>query len=431
VTVNEPVKEKEAAEFLRFIKHSEYSIVDQLNKQPAKISVLSLLLNSEAHRNALLKVLNEAYVPHDIAIGQLDQLISNITADNYISFSDDEIPQGGRGDYKALHITTYCKGAILPKVLVDNGSALNVMPISCLNRLPVDSSYLRKAHSRVRAFDGTCREVAGTITIPLQIGPCTYEIDFHVMDISPSYNCLLGRPWIHSAGAVPSSLHQKLKFIIENKVVTIGGEEDIIAATSTDAPYIEPNEDIPESSFQSFEFVNATYIKEGTPVVKPHLSRSTHTGLKLTVGKGARAGRGLGKSLQGIAKALKVTTQMDKRGLGFKQNGQQKRRQIQKARERRVAGLLGQELDQEPFTLPPLYHSFRSGGWMRSDMREDIDPTGPLMILNSVLENLSINAIEEQDTSEASRGINMCPPGFVPSTWTETEIPVLFGKASK
>ena len=43
--LNEPVSEAEANEFLKFIKHSEYSIVEQLHKLPAKISLLSLMLN--------------------------------------------------------------------------------------------------------------------------------------------------------------------------------------------------------------------------------------------------------------------------------------------------------------------------------------------------------------------------------------------------
>ena len=59
------------------------------------------------------------------------------------------------------------------------------------------------------------------------------------MDISPSYNCLLGRPWIHIAGAVPSTLHQNIKFVIEGQLVSIVAEEDIIAATSSGAPYVE------------------------------------------------------------------------------------------------------------------------------------------------------------------------------------------------
>ena len=61
--INEPVTEKETEEFLKFIKHSEYSIVEQLHKLPAKISLLALMMNSKPHREAILKVLKQAYVP--------------------------------------------------------------------------------------------------------------------------------------------------------------------------------------------------------------------------------------------------------------------------------------------------------------------------------------------------------------------------------
>ena len=62
-SINEPVTELEADEFLKFLKHSEYSIVEQLHKLPAKISLLALMLNSEPHREAVLKILKQAYVP--------------------------------------------------------------------------------------------------------------------------------------------------------------------------------------------------------------------------------------------------------------------------------------------------------------------------------------------------------------------------------
>ena len=75
--------------------------------------------------------------------------------DNYISFSDDEIPPDGHGSTKALHITTKVKDCILPKVLIDNGSSLNIMPLSTLMRLPVDRSYMKHSKIVVRDFDGT------------------------------------------------------------------------------------------------------------------------------------------------------------------------------------------------------------------------------------------------------------------------------------
>ena len=114
--------------------------------------------------------------------------------DNYILFSDDEIPPNGRGSTKALHITTKVKDFTLPKVLIDNGSSLNVMPLSTLMRLLVDRSYMKHTKTVVRAFDGTRWEVIGEIEIEVQIGPCTFNVEFQVMDISPSYNCLLRRP---------------------------------------------------------------------------------------------------------------------------------------------------------------------------------------------------------------------------------------------
>ncbi|XP_040955952.1 uncharacterized protein [Gossypium hirsutum] len=247
--VNEPVTESEAREFLKFLKHSEYSVIEQLRKQPTRISVLTLLLSSEVHRNALMKVLNETYVANNISVNKLDRMVGNVSADNFIFFNDDEIPSGGMGSTKALHITTHCNGYMLLGVLIDNGSALNILPLSILNRLPVDSSYMKTCQNIVRVFDGTERRVMGRIEIPLLIGPSTYEVDFLVMDIKPSYNCLLGRPWIHSAGAVPSSLHQKLKLVTEGRLVTINVEEDIIAAVTSDAPYVGTEEEAIECSF--------------------------------------------------------------------------------------------------------------------------------------------------------------------------------------
>ena len=82
------------------------------------------------------------------------------------------------------------------------------------------------------------------------------------MDISPFYNCLLGRLWIHIAEAVPSTLHQKIKFVTKGQLVCVSVEEDMIAATSSGVPYVETDEKAMECSFRSLEFVNAMYIVE-------------------------------------------------------------------------------------------------------------------------------------------------------------------------
>ena len=58
---------------------------------PSKISILSLLLNFEAHRDALMKILGQAFVNLDVTIGQFDGIVGNITACNNLYFSDEEL----------------------------------------------------------------------------------------------------------------------------------------------------------------------------------------------------------------------------------------------------------------------------------------------------------------------------------------------------
>ena len=112
----------------------------------------------------------------------------------------------------------------------------------------------------VRAFDGTRREVRGEIDLPVQIGPHTCQVTFQIMDINPPYSCLLGRPWIHSVGVVPSTLHQKLKFVVEGHLVIVSGEEDILVSCPSSMPYVEAAEESLETVFQSFEVVSISSV---------------------------------------------------------------------------------------------------------------------------------------------------------------------------
>ncbi|KAH1210251.1 hypothetical protein GmHk_15G044611 [Glycine max] len=51
----EEVSLEEASEFLRIIQQSEFKVIEQLNKTPARVSLLELLMSSEPHRALLVK----------------------------------------------------------------------------------------------------------------------------------------------------------------------------------------------------------------------------------------------------------------------------------------------------------------------------------------------------------------------------------------
>lgn len=80
----------------------------------------------------------------------------------------------------------------------------------------------------VKAFDGSKRVVMGEVDFNIRIGHHVFTIPFEVMNINPTYNYLLGRPLIHAANAVTSTLHQKLKFVINDKLVIISREKYMV-----------------------------------------------------------------------------------------------------------------------------------------------------------------------------------------------------------
>jgi hypothetical protein len=103
---------------------------------------------------------------------------------------------------------------------------------------------------------------------------------------------LLGRPWLHTTGAVPSSLYQKMKFIVGNQLVTILVEEPISIYNDSSVPYIDGNT-TPEASFHSFEFVSVIHK---VAAVKPKMSEAIMTMAKEFIRVGFQPSQGLGSS---------------------------------------------------------------------------------------------------------------------------------------
>jgi len=170
-------------ELLQIIKKSDYRVVDQLMQTPSKISILSLWINSDVHKEALMKVLEQAFVDHDVIVGQFEGIVGNITACNNLSFSEEELPAEGKNHNLALHISVNCKTDALSNVLVDIGSSLNVMAKATYDQLSYKDPPLRRSGVMVKAFDGSRKNFLGEVDLPITIGSHVFQITFQVMDI--------------------------------------------------------------------------------------------------------------------------------------------------------------------------------------------------------------------------------------------------------
>jgi len=397
------ITDEDASEFLKFIQQSEYKVVDQLNRMPARASLLELLMYSTSHRKLLMKNLSGAHVEQDLSLDKFEGIVSHITTNNYLTFNEDEIPSDGRGHNKALHISVKCMDHFISCVLVDNGSSLNIMPKTTLNKLSSDGIHLHPSTMVVRAFDGSKREVIGKVELLVQVSPCTFQIVFQVMDILPAYSCLLGRPWIHTAGVVPSTLHQKLKFLIDDKLIIVSIEGDLVVYGSTSTPYIEATKEVLETSFQAMEIVSTTYVKPF--MVNPCLSNASLMMAKTMMKEGYKYGSGLGVNGKGSVMQLKLVENKERYGLGYKPTHAYQRRIIEERIERSRAKIEGRESRTKEIPMCSLDQSFYSTGWINVDQ---------------------VAAIEQRHRYQNFNLVHPCLPNEQIGNWKSVDIPVVF-----
>ena len=65
----------------------------------------------------------------------------------------------------------------------------------------------------------------GQISFPVMTKGKEVMVNFIVVNAFSPYTAILGRPWIHAMGAVPSTLHMKVKFSTEDGVVVVRGDQ--------------------------------------------------------------------------------------------------------------------------------------------------------------------------------------------------------------
>ena len=104
---------------------------------------------------------------------------------------------------------------------MDDGFVINICPLQILPNLGVKVEELTKSDLVIRAYDDSIRSVEGTFVAPVKTGPIEVVVEFTVLDIPVTYALLLGRPWYHVLGGVPLTVHQKVKFLLDEEVITI------------------------------------------------------------------------------------------------------------------------------------------------------------------------------------------------------------------
>ncbi|KAK4724717.1 hypothetical protein R3W88_027496 [Solanum pinnatisectum] len=293
------ISEAKVEEFWRKMQLKDYSIVKHLEKTPARISVWALLMSSQMHRQALMRALDDIYVPVGTNSDNLAAMINQVIRGHPINFFDEELPFEGMMHNKALHVTC----------MFDDGSGLKICPLSTLRQLKFGLRKLQQNQVNVRAFDGVQRDTLGAVNLDIQVGLADFNVEFQVLDINTIYNLLLGRPFIHMAGAMSSTLHQIMKFVWEDQELVIYGEE------SHSNGYTPTVGDVSRGyDFYTVELVNATDDDLAPQPPMPHVYKMIAT---VMLWSSFEPSFGLGKHFQGIVEPIQIPARGAKFSLGY------------------------------------------------------------------------------------------------------------------
>jgi len=80
---------------------------------------------------------------------------------------------------------------------------------------------LSKYDTPLVGIDGKVVMPKGQIKLLVVTKRKEVEVNFIVVNAFSPYTVILGRPWIHAMGVVPSTLHQKIKFPTQDGVAVV------------------------------------------------------------------------------------------------------------------------------------------------------------------------------------------------------------------
>ncbi|XP_048605672.1 uncharacterized protein LOC125583136 [Brassica napus] len=114
--------------------------------------------------------------------------------------------------HDALVISLTVANCLVKRILVDNGSSGNIIFLAAYKDLGLEESALTRRITPLIGFSGEVKQTAGEVNLPVYAEGIKMSTKFLIVDCDSSYNMILGRPWIHGVGAIPSTLHQMVKF---------------------------------------------------------------------------------------------------------------------------------------------------------------------------------------------------------------------------
>ncbi|GAA0173819.1 hypothetical protein LIER_27355 [Lithospermum erythrorhizon] len=111
-----------------------------------------------------------------------------------VTFTNEDLPQEDGVHNNPLYVSGYVNESRISRMLVDGGSAVNILPLQTLKLLGISTEDLQQSHIIIQGFNQGGERTLGKVSLDLVIRKLETTSWFHVIDANDTYNILLERP---------------------------------------------------------------------------------------------------------------------------------------------------------------------------------------------------------------------------------------------
>ena len=145
--------------------------------------------------------------------------------DGLISFSPIDLTRIITPHYDALVLTICINNFDVHRVLVDPGSAAELLHLPTLTQMKVLFSNLSSVGRVLSGFNGSTMLTVGDIALSVKAGPITQQVLFSVVEDLGPYNAIVGRTWLHAMKSIPSTYYQTISYLTASGQVELQGSQ--------------------------------------------------------------------------------------------------------------------------------------------------------------------------------------------------------------
>ncbi|XP_075649705.1 uncharacterized protein LOC142620186 [Castanea sativa] len=146
-----------------------------------------------------------------------------------MSFNEEDARGMKQPHNDPLVVMLTIEGFNTKRILVDNGSSVNIIYLPAFQQLRLDPGRLCPFDSSLVSFSEDRVYPKGIVTLTVTIGTyprqLTRQLDFLLADYPSSYNVIIGRPTLNRWKAATSTYCLNVKFPTENGVDEVKGDQ--------------------------------------------------------------------------------------------------------------------------------------------------------------------------------------------------------------